>query len=76
MTDGIESAMAQAKVAVGDKAVTVMGSASVIQQLLRAGLVDELRVDVMPVLLRSGLRLWGIYSGYYEVERAQGTRTA
>ena len=35
----------------------VVGGASVIQQLLRAGLVDELRVDVMPVILGSGLRL-------------------
>jgi dihydrofolate reductase len=58
VTDGVESAVAQAKVAAGDKAVTVIGGASVTQQLLRAGLVDELRIDVMPVLLGSGLRLF------------------
>ena len=58
VTDGVESAVVQAKAAAGDKAVTVIGGASVTQQLLRAGLVDELRIDVMPVLLGSGLRLF------------------
>ena len=56
VTDGVESAVKQAKAAAGDKSVTVVGGASVIQQLLRAGLVDELRVDYMPVLLGVGLR--------------------
>lgn len=51
------SAVAQAKVASGNKSVQVVGGANVIQQLLRAGLVDELHVDVMPVLLGDGLRL-------------------
>jgi dihydrofolate reductase len=41
-----------------DKAVQVVGGISVIQQLLGAGLVDELRIDVMPVLLGSGRRLF------------------
>ena len=57
VTDGVASAVAQAKVAAGDKTVQVVGGANVIQQLLRAGLVDELHVDVMPVLLGDGLRL-------------------
>jgi dihydrofolate reductase len=59
VTDGLESAVAQATAAAGDKAVTVIGGASVVQQLLRAGLVDELHVDVMQLLLGSGLRLFG-----------------
>ena len=42
VTDGVESAVAQAMAAAGDKAVQVIGGASVIQQLLRARLVDEL----------------------------------
>ena len=42
----------------GEKAVQVVGGAGVVQQLLRAGLVDELHVDVMPVLLGEGLRLF------------------
>jgi dihydrofolate reductase len=59
VTDGVQSAVAQATSAAGDKAVTVVGGVSVIQQLLDAGLVDELRVDVMPVLLGAGLRFFG-----------------
>ena len=58
VTDGIEAAVAQASEAAGDRAVTVVGGADVNRQLLAAGLADELRVDVMPVLLGSGLRLF------------------
>lgn len=58
MTDGIESAVAQATAAAGAKAVQVVGGPNAIRQLLRAGLVDELRVDVMPVLVGAGLRLF------------------
>jgi dihydrofolate reductase len=57
VTDGVVSAVEQAEAAAGDRAVQVVGGASVVQQLLRAQLVDELRVDVMPVLLGGGLRL-------------------
>src|SRR5215213_817748 len=55
--DGISTAVSQAQAAAGTKEVQVVGGASVIQQLLRAGLVDELHLDVMPVLLGGGLRL-------------------
>jgi dihydrofolate reductase len=58
VTDGVDSAVEQAKAAAGEKAVQVVGGAGVVQQLLRAGLVDELHVDVMPVLLGEGLRLF------------------
>ncbi len=57
VTDGIASAIAQAKAAAGDKAVQVVG-ASMVRQVLRAGLADELHVDVAPVLLGAGLRLF------------------
>ncbi|MGH2922391.1 MAG: dihydrofolate reductase family protein, partial [Gaiellaceae bacterium] len=56
VTDGVESAVAQATAAAGNKAVQVVGGVNVTEQLLQAGLVDELRVDVMPVLLGAGLR--------------------
>ena len=56
--DGVDSAVAQAKAAAGDKAVQVVGGVNVIQQLLHAGLVDELHVDVMPLFLGDGLRLF------------------
>jgi dihydrofolate reductase len=58
VTDGVESAVAQATAAAGDKVVQVIGGASVIQQLLRARLVDELHLDVMPALLGAGLRFF------------------
>jgi dihydrofolate reductase len=56
VTDGIESAVAQAKQAADGKDVQVIG-ASTIQQCLNAGLVDELQLDIMPILLGHGLRL-------------------
>lgn len=59
VTDGLESAVVQAKAAAGDKAVQVVGGVSVAQQLLHAGLADELHLDVMPVLLGTGLPFFG-----------------
>ena len=56
VTDGIESAVAQAKAAAGDRVVTVVGGARLIQEMLLAGLVDELWVDIMPVFLGTGIR--------------------
>jgi dihydrofolate reductase len=56
VTDGVEEAVALATAAAGDKEVQVVGGPGLIRQLFLAGLVDELRVDVMPVLLGSGLR--------------------
>ncbi|HEX3462288.1 MAG TPA: dihydrofolate reductase family protein [Acidimicrobiales bacterium] len=81
VTDGLESAVAQATSAAGDKAVTVVGGPAVVTELLRAGLADELRVDVMPVLLGSGLRLFGRPGlGSVELEKINvqeiGARTA
>jgi dihydrofolate reductase len=55
VTDGLESAVAQAKAAAGGKAVGVHG-ADTIQQLLNAGLLDEISVDVVPLLLGDGVR--------------------
>jgi dihydrofolate reductase len=64
VTDGIHSAIRQAKVAAGDKDVTVVGGASVAQQVLNADLADELHIDIMPVVLGGGLRLFeGIREG-------------
>lgn len=56
VTDGIENAIRKAKAAAGDKDVNVIGAASTAQQCLKAGLADELHVDIMPVLLGGGLR--------------------
>jgi len=57
VTDGIESAVKQAKAAAAGKSVAVHG-ADTIQQLLNAGLLDEIQVDVAAVLLGSGIRLF------------------
>jgi dihydrofolate reductase len=58
VTDGIESALAQAFDAAGGADVRLGGGASAIQQYLRAGLVDEMHVVVVPILLGAGERLF------------------
>jgi dihydrofolate reductase len=58
VTDGIESAVRQAKAAAGDRDVTVIGGADTIAQCLRAGLLDELNVGIRHVLLGGGLRFF------------------
>jgi dihydrofolate reductase len=57
VTDGVESAMRQAKEAAGDKDVMVHG-ADLTQSLLRAGVLDELQIHLIPVLLGDGRRLF------------------
>ena len=57
VTDGIESAVAQAKAAAGPKSVAVHG-ADTIQQCLNAGLLDEIQIDQAAVLLGAGVRLF------------------
>jgi dihydrofolate reductase len=58
VTDGISSALAQANEAAGGKDVALAGGADVARQYLSAGLIDELRLSVVPVLLGSGARLF------------------
>ncbi len=62
VTDGIDSAVRQAKAAAADKAVAVHG-ADTIQQCLNAGLLDEIQVDIAAVLLGSGVRLFDHLDG-------------
>jgi dihydrofolate reductase len=57
VTGGIESALEQAKQAAGDRDVLLGGGASVVQQYLAAGLVDEFELHLVPVLLGDGERL-------------------
>ena len=57
VTDGVESAVKQAKAAAAGKSVGVHG-ADTIQQLLNAGLLDEIHVDIAALLLGSGVRLF------------------
>jgi dihydrofolate reductase len=58
VTDGIESALEQARAAAGDRDVYIGGGAKTINQYLAAGLVDEVELHVTPILLGSGARLF------------------
>jgi len=57
VTDGIKSALEQARAAAGEKDITVTGGADVIQQYLAAGLIDEIELHVAPIILGGGARL-------------------
>jgi dihydrofolate reductase len=58
VTDGIDSALEQARAAAGDGDVQIAGGASVVQQYLKAGVVDEFQVHVAPIFLGGGVRLF------------------
>ena len=68
VTEGVESAVEQAKEAAGEKDVAV-GAASIAQQCIRAGLLDEIHIDLVPVLLGDGVRLFDNLGGQVELER-------
>jgi dihydrofolate reductase len=57
VTDGIESALEQARAAAGDRAIAIAGGASAVRQYLAAGLLDELYLHIVPVVLGAGERL-------------------
>jgi dihydrofolate reductase len=67
VTDGIVSALAQAKKAAQGKDVAIAGGANVVQQYLKAGLLDEMEIHVVPLLLGGGARLF---------DNADGRQTA
>jgi dihydrofolate reductase len=58
VTDGIESALARAREAAGDADVSVAGGAATVNQYLAAGLIDELRLHIAPIVLGAGERLF------------------
>jgi dihydrofolate reductase len=68
VTDGFESAVAQAREAAGDKDVGISGGASVIQQAVEAGLLDEIQIHIAPLLLGGGTRLFEAGSGVVQLE--------
>lgn len=71
VTDGIESAITQARTAAGDKKVHIMGGASVVQQAFNAGLVDSLQLHLAPVVLTAGTRLFDNLTGPVTLERTE-----
>ncbi|MEU3661095.1 dihydrofolate reductase family protein [Streptomyces sp. NPDC032940] len=58
VTDGIASALARARAAAGDGDVLVHGGATTVNQYLAAGLIDELRLHIVPLVLGAGTRLF------------------
>ena len=77
VTGGIETALEQARAAAGEKGVTVMGGAETGQQFLRAGLVDELCIHLVPVLFGSGTRMVdNLGDQHLQLEPAETIQTA
>jgi dihydrofolate reductase len=68
VTDGIESALAQARTAAGDGDVAIAGGAAAVSQYLAAGLIDELRLHIAPVVLGAGESL---FDGVADVDLEQ-----
>ena len=58
VTDGIEAALELARAAADDKNVGVWGGANIIRQYLKAGLLDEMQIQLIPILLGNGIRLF------------------
>ena len=76
VTEGVARAVDQAKTAAGGKDVVVIGGADVARQCLRLRLVDEVQVDIVPVLLGDGLRLFeDLGDAPIELERVEVTGT-
>jgi len=75
VTDGVESALSQAREAAGGKDVKLAGGASAAQQYLAAGLVDEMMLNVAPVLLGSGERLFEGVGADLELEQVRVVHT-
>ena len=71
VTDGIEAALDQARAAAGGRDVSLAGGADVAQQYLAAGLLDEVEVDVVPVLLHGGTRLFDNLVPRVELEQVR-----
>jgi dihydrofolate reductase len=72
VTDGIENALTQAKAAAGDKDVVVGGGADIAQQYIKAGLLDEIQIHLVPVLLGEGRRLFDhLGTEHIELERTR-----
>ena len=75
VADGIESALAQARNAAGSKDVAIAGGAQTARQYLSAGVIDELRLHIAPILLGAGERLFdGVANLNLEPTEVSGTR--
>ena len=69
VTDGVESAIEKAKQVAGEKNTSISGS-KIVQQCLKAGLLDELQLHLVPIVLGDGIRLFGdLETNPIELER-------
>lgn len=76
VTDGIAAALAQARAAAGGQNVGIWGGASIMRQYLAAGLVDELRLHIAPILLGGGIRLFeGLDPHGFELKKVSAIET-
>jgi dihydrofolate reductase len=74
VTDGIHSALEQARAAAGDRNVAIAGGASTLNQFLAAGLLDELRLHIAPAVIGSGARVFeGVPQLDFELVSARAT---
>ncbi len=74
--DGIEAALARAQAVAGEKEVSVMGGAEMAQQYIRAGLLDEIMIHLVPVLFGSGTRLFDhLGSEHIQLETTEVIKT-
>jgi dihydrofolate reductase len=70
VTDGLHSALRQARQAARDRSVLIMGGPTTAQQFVRAGLVDEIHLQLVPVFLGTGTRLFDhLGTDHIELER-------
>jgi dihydrofolate reductase len=76
VTDGIEAALEQARAAAGDKDVLIQGGTDIIRQYLEAGLLDELQIQLIPILFGDGTRLFeGLDPEGIELRKMSSTDT-
>jgi dihydrofolate reductase len=74
VTDGIHSAIEKTKAAAGEKDITVIGGANTTQQIISAGLFDELQIGIVPILFGSGLRFFDHVNASIESQQLEITR--
>jgi dihydrofolate reductase len=75
VTDGIESALDQARRAAGNQDIALAGGAKAAQQYLRAGMVDEMEINLVPILLGGGERLLDTVSDLHGLELVRTVAT-
>ena len=76
VTDGIDAALELARTAAGDKNVGIWGGANIMSQYLRAGLLDEMQIHLVPILLGGGVRLFeGLDPEGIELRRTSSVET-